>query len=486
MGFNMTQEDYYVAKQRLRNLRIRINLLNFNYLTVGALEGVATSGNISIDANSDIRRTCNISMVVEDSTFGIEPGGKIWMDKYIQVYVGIDNILTGEVNWQNMGIYLINNPSRTYNATTNTLSFQAVDLMAKMTGMRNGNLEGLPHIVPAGSEIRDVISQIVVELAGFTKYVIADNPQIIPFEIRVEVGGTVFDLLKKIRDISPNYEVFFDIDGVFHYQLIPSGRNDPILVDNDLFDRVITGVDTDTNFDEVKNVIEVLGRSHSPSVFVDVTSVAGGDTYVGTAVGITAAISPYIVIGFVPTELFSNPKLKINELPALPILNEDGSNAIIPIADGFYYCVQAVEDGSHYLYLGTQQIYATISETNPDSPFYIGNDVGKIRIVLSGGEYENIWTNDLALQRAEYELYLHARLMDNITLRMIPIYWLDVNIKIEYINEEVGLTNKKWNPVSASYDLPSHFLISKIDVGLGKDAIMNVTASRFYPLYTWL
>lgn len=485
MSIDISQSDYRVAKQRIRNLSIKINLLNHLFQTVDSLEGMATGGSVSIDADADIRRTCSLSMVVKDSTFKIEPGGQIWMDKYVQILVGIDSIVEGETIWQNLGTYIISNPSRVYNATENTLNFEALDLMAKVTGLRNGNLEGMPHIIPQGESIRDALIQVVVQLAGFSRFAIEDNPQEVPYEIRVDAGGTVFDLVAALRDISPNYEVFFDIDGVFRYQKIPSGLDDPVMVDNDLFDAVVTSVNTDMNFDDVKNVVEVLGRSHDPQVFVEVTTTSG-NTYEGTAAGISSQPTENTVIGFVAKHSSTGALLKINSLSALPILNQDGTPVNITGGETAYYCVQAVSGTTHYLYLGKVQISATAKETNPNSPFYVGGSIGEIRIVLNGGEYENIWTDDLALQRAEYELYLRARLLDSIQLSMVPVYWMDVNVKVEYINEKVGLTNKGWNPSTFTYDLPSHFLTKKIDFGLGYGDSMQLSATRFYPLYPTL
>ena len=59
-------------------------------------------------------------------------------DKFIQPFVGYENIYTGEIQWYNQGIYLINAPSYSYDATNNTLSFSGLDLMSKLTGLRNG------------------------------------------------------------------------------------------------------------------------------------------------------------------------------------------------------------------------------------------------------------------------------------------------------------------------------------------------------------
>lgn len=73
MAINPTETDLYLIQMNSRNIRIRIDVLNFNFETISSLEGRTTSGNISIDANSDIRRTCNVTLVVEKASSIISP-----------------------------------------------------------------------------------------------------------------------------------------------------------------------------------------------------------------------------------------------------------------------------------------------------------------------------------------------------------------------------------------------------------------------------
>ena len=103
----ITQNQYSSVKQRYRRILIKIDLLNFDFQVVGSIEGNLTTGGVTINANSDIRRTCNVSLVVKKNTFKIEAGGQIWLDKYIQIYYGIINNSTGEIIWTNMGIFMI-------------------------------------------------------------------------------------------------------------------------------------------------------------------------------------------------------------------------------------------------------------------------------------------------------------------------------------------------------------------------------------------
>ena len=199
----LNQKDYDIAKQRIINRYLKVNVLDFGYKVVDEISGNVSSFDVNIDADSDIRRTCSVEIIVTDASFDIAAGNKIWLDKYIQPYIGIENIRTGEIQWYNQGIYLIDNPTWRYDAENNKLSFSAVDLMSKMTGLRNGNLPGLPYVVPQGSNIRNAIIT-TIGLAGFTKYVVDDCKQrdgkviTLPYEIKIERGGSIYDVLREL------------------------------------------------------------------------------------------------------------------------------------------------------------------------------------------------------------------------------------------------------------------------------------------------
>jgi hypothetical protein len=95
----------------------------------------------------------------------------------------------------------------------------------------------------------------------------------------------------------------------------------------------------------------------------------------------------------------------------------------------------------------------------------------QVRHVCSGDEYDNIYTNALAEQRARYEIYLRARLHDNISITTVPIYWLDVNEIIEFNLEEDGTTD------------PDLWLVKSINTTFGVDGTQTIEAMRYYPLY---
>ena len=671
---NIGAEDYNVLKQQYIKKYIRLELLDFQYNIVDELSGNMTKCSINVDSNSDLRRSCDLGFVVTTSTFDIKAGSKLWLDKFCRPYVGYENMRTGEIQWYNQGIYLVNNPQWSYNASTNEISMQALDLMSKLTGLRNGNLEGIPTVIAKDENVREAIIK-TIELGGFTKYICEecktkDGTIVpVPYDIEIDVGGTVYDILTGLRDIMPNYQIYFDINGVFHYEPIPLAYDDPVLIDDDLFNNVLISENINTDFESVKNYVEVLGHTwdvdyYSPS---ESTTVSGGTitpTFAdlkaledGTAVGITlpsdvnsasglnidflgtnkivdidsqnvqslskdtewifqfvpapklprgyteleyiqSSGTQYIDTGFKPNQdsrvtcdfeyissveeqtifmarrtsnqdqfgLFHNTAgwtfrygansaenntigimdrilLDINKNVAtlngvkltnsaatfntgtnlmlfvrntngtlnnyaiaklyacsiysdettmirnfIPCKNPSGEIGLYDTVNSQFYSnagigtfvagpeIPSIEDkgGPFWRFMGHQQAQATSYDDNPSSPFYVGNpigssSVGRIRIVLYGGEYDNIYSDDLAKQRADFEIYQRSRLNDSISMETIPIPWMDANIVVSH---RFGQKQE-----------PSKYIVKSFSVDYATGGTMTINAISWYPYY---
>lgn len=387
------------------------------------------------------------------------------------MWVGTTSFITGEVEYTNCGIFIIDAPSYQFNPSTNTLTLSLLDLMAKLTGVRDGYLPGIPTVLSSGENIRQAIIDTLA-LGGFTRYVIeeAPSPGVIPNDLEFNQGSTIYTLLSALKDIYPNYEMFFDVNGVFYYKPIPTGANDPVYVDDTLWSKIVTQENIVVDFQNVKNVIEVYGRTHDPSYFANTTTVA--NNIITLNIDSVTEYSTDSIYGFTLT---NNPgyvgyKLQINSLDSYPIYLSDGYTvADIPAESGeVYYCVQF--KGTYWNYLGHLQAYGYAEDDNPQSPFYINGTVGKIRLPLYGGEYDNCYSDDLAQQRAEYELWLHTNMNNSINLTCVPVYWMDVNLLVEYTNQQ----NEQLNL----------YLIKSITIGLAPTDSMSINMIQFYPEFT--
>lgn len=160
----LTQEQLDVLSLNLRHKRLRIELLNDDLKTIDSIEGLAIGGSITANADNDIRRSGNVQMVIQESSFTgsflnssdniiVDPNGKIWLDKCVKIFVGIDNINspTQETVWNNLGVFLIDQPVKMFSSTEYTISFDCIDQMAKLTGLRQGQLTGITTIIEKGS-----------------------------------------------------------------------------------------------------------------------------------------------------------------------------------------------------------------------------------------------------------------------------------------------------------------------------------------------
>lgn len=482
---SLSQADLQILKQKNTALYLKIQILSLEsgqYKVDDEISGSLMDLSIDVDADSDLRRSCNLTLIAVDDKFNAEPGSNVWLDKYIKILVGYNNIFIGEIQWYNQGIFMVNAPSWTYDATTNSLSLQGLDLMAKMTGLRNGYLPGVPTLIPKGSNVRDAIIA-TIKLAGFEQYVVEECKNVdgviqeVPYDIQIDRGGTLYNLLEELRDILPNYQVYFDIDGIFHYEPVPADEDEPITMTDSILQDVLISEDVNTDFESVKNVIEVYGRTNEVDYYCETPEIKS-IRYEGANVNVLTlpnfagpeAYDYNETLGFIAPSGSGNFEfVSMNAYGSQPKSLADPNGTIIrSLSEGEYYVIQFRYEEPPYILLGHDQVYAIAKDLNVNSPFYVYGSIGEIRKVCYGGEYDNIINDDLALQRANIELYWATRLNDSITLSTLPIPWLDVNILFTHTTR--GQEKK--------------YIIKSFSVTYSDSVSMNINAITFYPYYT--
>lgn len=175
---NFTQEQLDTIQLPIRGKRIKLEVLNTDFQTLATLEGNTTGGSLQKDATNFVRRSGSIQMCVPNiasaETFldyiegvTINVNGKIWLDKYIKIWVGIENYVqpygkAPKTVWYNFGICLIDQPVRTFGSDGYTMNFNVIDLSAKMNGERSGQLAVTttlyPRVQSYGTGFSEVIS----------------------------------------------------------------------------------------------------------------------------------------------------------------------------------------------------------------------------------------------------------------------------------------------------------------------------------------
>lgn len=350
--------------------------------------------------------------------------------------------------------------------------------MADYDGTKNGQVTGYSIKIPAGEDIRQSVIALL-KSAGITKYIVEDIHKEIPYDLEYSDSVTYCDIWTDICELYDSWEFFFDIDGTFIWRQIPTGYSEPSILDNTLIDPLFISEKINTSFSGIYNVTEIWGKVFELTLDdrYASSSVYSDGVYAITLDGITSFddINHLDKIAIMITEDSpAEAKVKINALDPIPIVNDDGS-----LIDAgrlkagndymFTYRRNLGESIQNCLYLnGEYQAYGIYKETNPECPFSITRLGYEIPQRLN---YENLYSDDLCYNQAEYLTYQTTAMMDTITLELCIIPWLDVNQKVTYTSHETGETNQ--------------YIIQNMSWS-NLDGIMTMTLYRFLESFSYV
>lgn len=509
--YDVQQADIQLLRQRAKNIYTKIQLLNDNMTIMDEMQGVFIDGTVSIDSSSAIRRTFDGTIYIKDSSYVASETARVWMDKRIRVMIGFLYLRTNQIRWYSLGVYKFSQNSFTFDATTKTLKVSCLDLMSGLNGELGGTLIGEETQVPMGSNIRDAIVKTVTQLGECPKYRISYREDTVPYDLSWGTGSDVWTILEELRDLYYSYEMFFDED-TFVCQRIPMNNGDPVVIGSEVLDELVISEALTNSFTEVKNVVEIWGETTKSDYYADKSEYNDGVYTIYTNYAqvkdnkkfsfLAARENPAeCSVKIVNTEPVSEGAVETHQVTYGPFVlyrsSVDDAGEDVRLSSGImeagkYYVVRLKKDRTYFI--GQTQIHAIVRlvnempsaeqaqknkqlfacdnigyVVNPDSPFTVEKIGEKVK-VCSGGDYEKIYTDELALQRGEYEIYVGSRLTDSLTVECILIPWLDVNNKVSYT---ARLADKKEE---------RQYRISNISMNLGSGT-MTITMVRFYPYY---
>lgn len=559
MSYQITNYDLSLVKQPVLNLRLKMEVYDKddNYIT--SIDCSLISGNINIDSESAIRRTVSLSLLPsKKSKVYLDQNALLWVDKITKVYIGIQNMRTKEYTYYKQGEFILTSTSISYSATDNTMTLECSDFMSFLDGSKNGQVGAITTEIPAYLEdketgeviryyyIREALIQTLTQLGRFHDYQIDDIGEIngmpqyndnylqyreeskvpvqdgtlmeiwnaIPYDLEYSAGCSVFSIMEELVNLYPNYEQYFNEDGIYCCNMIPSCYDDDLTLYNDFFQKIIISENTSVDLANVRNMVKVIGKIIDTDFYCDEVELSDG-TYTATIEGYeekyyngdTVALKVYSTN---PT----NAMIDINGFGAIPIYDE---NTEEPLAENSFEVgqVYAFKIKSKYINgtsvmraynLGSWQVqslsvltdgtvgeeYTTTSGTTvkrysleyfqdvyacenaelvvvPDSPFTV-QKLGEFLETKTGGEYEKITSNSLALARSGYELWKSSRLTDNITITTKICPFADVNKKVSY------------QPSSYESEEEHQYIIKQISHDFC-GGTTSWTMYRFYPLY---
>lgn len=134
-----------LIREHNQELFIKILVLDFLERPIEEVQGKVLGGNINLNGNSSVRRTCNLSFIADETSVKLENVDNILsINKKIKIEVGIKNTtmryIFEDIVWFPMGIYVIINPSIAHSSSGIQVSLQLKDKMCLLNGECGGTI----------------------------------------------------------------------------------------------------------------------------------------------------------------------------------------------------------------------------------------------------------------------------------------------------------------------------------------------------------
>lgn len=476
---------------------MKLSLLDSSYWEIGQLQGELVNLSVTVSASSDIRRVSSMTLHMGSAEQLSTDYLSAWVERMVRLYYGIYNPDTDEIRYWLLGSFLFTSTSYTIDALNHQMSLSIADMMAAATQERGSQI-GYGIKYPAGSSIANSLKATVARFSPYKKYDICEFEDTVPYDIEPTMGSYPIDAMKSLVGLFPWYEQFYSRDGVYTVRKIPTTMSAGVVMTaNELAQVVISEKGGDVSYSTIKNCTEIWGKEIDANYTAVACSSSNG-LYTLTIHSTYKTYESGALIAFTPNvNSVAGQKLRVSGLDAYDIVVEQGDGAWRNlktdelIADTLYVvkyfdkkfilqgealihvmCMEYNKRPSDSEILGLKAFHGCENirfVINPESQFACDR-IGVVKQVMSDGDYANIYTTELAYERAKYDNWKASRLQESIQIQTLFVPWLDVNEKVEYTSLATGLTNQ--------------YLIQQIEVS-PYTGIMTITMVRFYPLYPW-
>ena len=132
-------------KIKLKQQIVKIIVLDFKENPIQQIQGRVTGGSITLDGNSSMRRTCNLSLVLNDEDFKeYSIKSLLSINKKVEILIGFKNTTNQYTNypilWFPQGIYAIISINFAHDSNGVSISLTLHDKMAFLNGQCGGTL----------------------------------------------------------------------------------------------------------------------------------------------------------------------------------------------------------------------------------------------------------------------------------------------------------------------------------------------------------
>ncbi|MGN0432808.1 MAG: DUF5048 domain-containing protein [Lachnospiraceae bacterium] len=532
MKYPITEADKNLLLQSSMDYKYRLLVLNDEGTVLDSLTGVSQIGSYSVDAQSDIRRTCSFVLLLDNCyrTASVEKKLFSWIGCHFKLQIGIFSLKEGAYHWYDCSYYLITEANTTYNATDNSLSVDLSDWYSRLNGLRNGQIGGAPTIrIPNLDEdnnpvtLKQVVENLLKAETPLTDFIVEDigeamgmprnntdylsyraqNPlwNQLPYDLEFSAGCTIEEILSEVRELYPNCQMYFDIYGNFCFNQIPSCEHDPLTLSDSYLQQILLAEETESstyNLEDIKNITEVFGASYEVERFASACTLTD-NVYTLTLEGYEK-YSIGELIAFTPGS--TNPAgthIQINDLTAIPLYQDNSAEyvdaSLLEAAKTHVLQIRYKDSAYAAYYLGQYQPHALCVLTRDAADSYYTKayfaaryncsennitlrvepdspftvqKIGEVPDIKIGDTFDNILSDRAAMENAVYYNRQSSSIHDTVTISTKMIPFLDVNTRIEY--------KKQQEEEAHSY------IINRIENNTDS-ASSRITMYRFYPLY---
>lgn len=135
-----------VDNMSIREQYVKITVLEFfSENPIQEIQGRVSTGSMTVDGKSAIRRTCNLTIISQEPENNLTDLNNLFaMNKKCSIEVGLKNFTNQykdyDIIWFPLGVYTFKNPNLAHSTTGLTISLTLVDKMAFLNGEAGGTI----------------------------------------------------------------------------------------------------------------------------------------------------------------------------------------------------------------------------------------------------------------------------------------------------------------------------------------------------------
>lgn len=168
---DITQYDLNLINQNPLQLGVKCEIMNSNFEVIGEIDGEIIDLSLSIDAESDTRRTGTISLI-PNTNYNLDENSKIWVDKILRIYLSVYDNRGGEYKHYVLCTVKIVDGNYTYNAEENLLTINFYDLMCTLDGTISGEIGAWEYEIGYGWVLRTVMESVITQFGKIDNFII--------------------------------------------------------------------------------------------------------------------------------------------------------------------------------------------------------------------------------------------------------------------------------------------------------------------------